>query len=253
LARTPQHDRETVCEVRFVTVDGKRLETVFYPPQPHSDPHAAESRSSSEPPNPAQTAFPKHTTIVMLHEGLGSVAAWKDFPELVATATHCGVLVYSRNGYGKSERLTEKRGVDFMHHEAQVVLPELLAQFHIANPILFGHSDGASIALIYAGTHPDRVRGLILEAPHVFVEEYGLRSTVAIAKLYETGDLRRKLGRYHKRVDEMFRGWCDIWLAPEFRSWNIEEFLPRIACPVLVRSEERRVGKECRSRWSPYH
>ena len=102
-------------------------------------------------------------TIVMLHEGLGSVGMWKDFPERVANATGCGVLVYSRYGHGKSERLAEKRSVDFMHHEAKVVLPEILAQNKIQNPILLGHSDGSSIALIYAGTWPDRVRGLILE------------------------------------------------------------------------------------------
>ena len=170
----------------------------------------------------------------MLHEGLGSVAMWKDFPERVAKATRCGVLVYSRYGHGKSGRLTEKRTVDFMHHEAKVVLPEVLAEHNIQNPILLGHSDGASIALIYAGTWPKRVRGLILEAPHVFVEEFGLRSTVAIRTLYESSDLREKLSRYHDHADEMFRGWNDIWLAPEFRDWNIEEYLDAITCPTLV-------------------
>jgi pimeloyl-ACP methyl ester carboxylesterase len=174
------------------------------------------------------------TTIVMLHEGLGSVAMWKDFPERVAKATGCGVLVYSRYGHGKSERLAEKRSVDFMHHEAKVVLPEILSQNKIQNPILLGHSDGASIALIYAGTWPERVRGIILEAPHVFVEEFGLRSTVAIRKLYESGDLQEKLSRYHDHADEMFRGWNDIWLDPQFRDWNIEEYLGTISCPTLV-------------------
>jgi pimeloyl-ACP methyl ester carboxylesterase len=173
-------------------------------------------------------------TIVMLHEGLGSVAMWKDFPRRVANATGCGVLVYSRHGHGKSERLAEKRSADFMHHEAKVVLPELLAQNKIQNAILLGHSDGASIALIYAGTWPERVWGLILEAPHVFVEEFGLRSTVAIRKLYESGDLREKLSRYHDHADEMFRGWNDIWLDPQFRDWNIEEYLNAITCPTLV-------------------
>ena len=175
-----------------------------------------------------------NATIVMLHEGLGSVAMWKDFPERVAKATGCGVLVYSRYGHGKSGRLAEKRSVDFMHHEARVVLPEILAQHEIQRPILLGHSDGASIALIYAGTWPERVRGLILEAPHVFVEEFGLRSTRAIRKLYESGDLPTKLSRYHDHVDEMFRGWNDIWLDPQFRDWNIEEYLGAITCPTLV-------------------
>ena len=194
----------------LVQVSAKQLEIAFYPP------------SGAD------------ATIVMLHEGLGSVAMWKDFPEQVAKATGCGVLVYSRYGHGKSERLAEKRSVDFMHHEARVVLPEILAQNKIQNPILLGHSDGASIALIYAGTWPERVRGLILEAPHVFVEEFGLRSTVAVRKVYESGDLRKKLSRYHDHVDEMFRGWNDIWLDPQFRKWNIEEYLRAVTCPTLV-------------------
>ena len=191
-------------------VNGKRLETLLY----------SATRSTA--------------TIVMLHEGLGSVAMWKDFPQRLAEATGCGVLVYSRYGHGKSDRLAEKRSVDFMHHEAKVVLPDLLQQFQIQRPILLGHSDGASIALIYAGVWPDRVRGLVLEAPHVFVEDFGLRSTVAIRELYESTDLPRRLRRYHDHVDEMFRGWNDIWLDPQFRVWNIEEYLQGIASPTLV-------------------
>jgi pimeloyl-ACP methyl ester carboxylesterase len=191
-------------------VSGKRLEALLYP---------------SAGANP---------TIVMLHEGLGSVAMWKDFPERVAETTGCGILVYSRYGHGSSGRLAEKRPVDFMHHEAKVVLPELLREFQIEQPILLGHSDGASIALIYAGTWPERVRGLILEAPHVFVEEFGLRSTSAIRTLYESSNLREKLSRYHQHVDEMFRGWNDIWLDPQFRQWNIEEYLSPIKCPTIV-------------------
>jgi len=195
---------------KLVRVSAKRLEIALYPP------------ASAD------------ATIVMLHEGLGSVAMWKDFPQRVAKVTGCGVLVYSRYGHGKSERLAKKRPVDFMHHEAKVVLPEILAQHDIQRPILLGHSDGASIALIYAGTWPERVRGLILEAPHVFVEEFGLRSTRAIRKLYESGDLPKKLSRYHDHVDEMFRGWNDIWLDPQFSGWNIEEYLGAITCPTLV-------------------
>jgi pimeloyl-ACP methyl ester carboxylesterase len=174
------------------------------------------------------------STIVMLHEGLGSVAMWKDFPQRIAEVTGCGVLVYSRYGHGKSDRLAEKRSFDFMHQEAKVVLPDLLRQLEIERPILLGHSDGASIALIYAGTWPERVRGLVLEAPHVFVEEFGLRSTVVIRETYESTELREKLARYHDHVDEMFRGWNDIWLDPQFRSWNIEEYLSSITCPTLV-------------------
>ena len=203
----------------YRTVNGKRLEALVYP---------------------AARPLP---TIVMLHEGLGSVAMWKDFPESIADATGCGVLVYSRYGHGKSERLAEKRSADFMHHEAKVVLPELLRQFEIQQPILLGHSDGASIALIYAGTWPERARGLVLEAPHVFVEDFGQRSTVAIRMLYESTDLPQKLGRYHDHVGEMFRGWNDIWLDPQFRAWNIEEYLPTITCPALViQGEEDEYG-----------
>src|ERR1700732_4897882 len=200
----------TPHEFKYVTVDGKRLETLRYSP------------AGANP------------LIVMLHEGLGSIAMWKDFPERIAEATRCGVLVYSRYGHGKSERVAEKRSVDFMHREAQIVLPDLLSQVEIQRPILLGHSDGASIALIYAGTWPYRVRGLLLEAPHVFVEELSVRSITAIRKLYESGDLHEKLSRYHDHADEMFRGWNDIWLDPQFRNWNIEEFLTPITCPTFV-------------------
>ena len=199
-------------EFTFLTIDGKRLETVRYPP----------ARVGAD------------ATIVMLHEGLGSIAMWKDFPEQVAEVTGCSVLVYSRYGHGKSERLAEKRAANFMHHEATVVLPELLAKIGITRPILLGHSDGGSIALIYAGTWPEQVCGLVLEAPHVFVEEFGLRSTVAIRKLYESTDLPQKLSRYHEHANEMFRGWNDIWLDPQFREWNIEGFLGAVSCPTLV-------------------
>jgi pimeloyl-ACP methyl ester carboxylesterase len=195
---------------RDVIVDGKPLETLFFP-------------AAADAP-----------VIVMLHEGLGSIAMWKDFPERVAEATGCSVLVYSRYGHGKSQRLAEKRDFDFMHHEATVVLPELLVQLGIQRPILLGHSDGGSIALIYAGTWPEQVRGLILEAPHVFVEDFGLRSTIAIRTLYGSSDLPQKLSRYHDHADEMFRGWNDIWLDPQFRGWNIEEYLGSISCPTLV-------------------
>ena len=195
---------------RDVLVDGRRLETLLL--------------------SPAANA----SVIVMLHEGLGSIAMWRDFPEQLAQATGCGVLVYSRYGHGKSERLAEKRSVDFMHHEAKVVLPELLRQFELQRPILLGHSDGASIALIYAGTWPERVRGLVLEAPHVFVEDVSIQSITAIRRLYESSDLPQRLARYHDHVDETFRGWNDIWLDPRFRDWNIEEYLAAICCPTIV-------------------
>jgi pimeloyl-ACP methyl ester carboxylesterase len=182
-------------------------------------------------------------TIVVLHEGLGSIALWKDFPEQLAARTGCGVLVYSRYGHGNSDKLMEKRPVSFMHQEGEVVLPELLDKLGILRPILAGHSDGGSIALIFAGKYPDRPRALILEAPHVFVEELSIAS-IAKAKLnYQTTDLRQKLSRYHAHVDATFWGWNEIWLDPEFRAWNIESYLPQIRCPILcIQGEDDEYG-----------
>jgi pimeloyl-ACP methyl ester carboxylesterase len=176
--------------------------------------------------------IPGHPVIVFLHEGLGSVAMWKDFPRRLAEAAHCGTLVYSRHGYGRSEPLDAARAVDFMHQEAQSVLPELLAKLDIHRPILFGHSDGASIALIYAAAHP--VRGTIVLAPHLFVEEVSIACIGDIQHTYASGDLRKKLARYHDHPDSVFRRWSDIWLNPDFRAWNIENFLPQIKSPVLA-------------------
>jgi pimeloyl-ACP methyl ester carboxylesterase len=171
--------------------------------------------------------------LVFLHEGLGSVSHWKDFPHCVADATGCGVTVYSRYGSGQSDVLTEPRPVSYMHDEALKTLPGLLEHLHIENPILIGHSDGASIAIIYAGAH-DRVRGLVLLAPHVFVEDLSVAS-ISDAKLkFETTNLPEKLARHHRDATRTFWGWNNIWLHPDFRSWNIEEYLPRITCPVLM-------------------
>lgn len=171
-------------------------------------------------------------TLVLLHEGLGSVSMWRDFPDAVVRRTGCPAFVYSRAGHGSSPAPATPRGVRFMHEEATVVLPALLTQFHIASPILIGHSDGGSIALIYAGTR--KARGLILLAPHVFVEACSLQSITRMREQYETTDLRERLAKYHADVDAAFRGWNDVWLDPGFRQWNIEEYLPAITCPVLV-------------------
>ena len=171
--------------------------------------------------------------LVFLHEGLGSVSHWKDFPVRVAEATGCPVTVYSRYGSGNSDVLTEPRPVRFMHDEALAVLPELLAKLGIQDPILIGHSDGASIAIIHAGVH-DRVRGLVLLAPHVFVEDLSIAS-IAEAKIsFQTTNLPQKLARHHRDAARTFWGWNDIWLHPDFRGWNIEEYLRRISCPILV-------------------
>ena len=180
---------------------------------------------------PAVAAKP---TIVMLHEGLGSIAMWRDFPASLAERTGCGVFAYSRYGHGNSERLAGKRGVEYLHREAEVVLPELLEQAGIQHPILFGHSDGASIALIYAGKYPESPRALVIEAPHVMVEDIALDGIRRTKILYETTDLPRRLARYHQWPDDAFRGWQEIWLDPRFRQWNIEGYLDAIRCPVLM-------------------
>ncbi len=182
-------------------------------------------------------------TIVFLHEGLGSIAMWKDFPLRVAHATHTNALVYSRYGYGQSERLARPREVDYMHREALDTLPALLDALAIERPILFGHSDGGSIALIHAGGSARPVAGLILMAPHVRVEDTSVASIDAAKRLYRTTDLRERLARYHADVDSAFRGWNDIWLHPDFRDWNIEAYLPRIACPILaIQGEDDEYG-----------
>ena len=171
--------------------------------------------------------------IVLLHEGLGSVSHWKNFPTRLAEATGCPVTVYSRYGSGNSDLLDAPRNGRYMHDEALQALPDLLARLKIENPILVGHSDGASIAIIYAGTL-DQVRGMVLLAPHVFVEELSVASIAAAKIAFETTNLPEKLGRHHRDPARTFWGWNDIWLRPEFRKWNIEEYLPRITCPTLV-------------------
>jgi pimeloyl-ACP methyl ester carboxylesterase len=171
--------------------------------------------------------------LVFLHEGLGSVSHWKDFPARVADATGCPVTVYSRYGSGNSDLLSQPHGVRYMHKEALQSLPDLLSQLEIENPILVGHSDGASIAIIYAGVH-DRVRGLVLLAPHVFVEDLSVASIAQARVKFETTNLPEKLARHHRDAARTFWGWNDIWLDPEFRSWNIEEYLRRVTCPALV-------------------
>jgi pimeloyl-ACP methyl ester carboxylesterase len=173
-------------------------------------------------------------TTVMLHEGLGSIAHWKDFPRLVADGTGAGVFLYSRYGHGGSDALQEPRSVSYMHHEAQVVLPEILRQANIERPVLLGHSDGASIAILYAAMFPDGAAGLILEAPHVFVEDISVSSIAQVRERYNETDLPQRLGRYHANVDSLFWGWNNIWLDPAFRNWNVEAFLDSIRCPVLV-------------------
>jgi pimeloyl-ACP methyl ester carboxylesterase len=202
--------------------------------------HRLEYRWIGAPPRDA-------ATLVFLHEGLGSVSVWRDFPEAVCQRTGRGALVYSRYGHGASDALEEPRGVRFMHDEARVV-PELIRAFAVTRPILIGHSDGASIAIIYAGSGLGPIDGLVLEAPHVFVEDISIESISRIKTAYETTDLKEKLARHHgSKADAVFRAWNDVWLLQDFRSWNIEEYLPVIRCPVLVlqgRDDEYGTGRQ---------
>jgi pimeloyl-ACP methyl ester carboxylesterase len=182
-------------------------------------------------------------TLVLLHEGLGSVSMWRDFPARLAAATGCRTLVYSRYGYGQSDVLEEAFRPDFMHREAQEALPELLAALDIENPLLVGHSDGASIALLYAGDRRCQVAGVVAMAPHCFVEDISIRSIEAAKVAFETTDLPAKLAKHHRDVTRTFYGWNDIWLDPYFRSWNIEDCLPQIQCPILaIQGEDDEYG-----------
>ncbi|MEA2977310.1 MAG: hypothetical protein QOF19_2830 [Alphaproteobacteria bacterium] len=198
---------------RDFIVAGKKIETAWHGPSPDRAP-----------------------TLVLLHEGLGCVALWRDFPEKLAQRTGCGVLVYSRPGYGKSDPVPLPRPLTYMHDEAFEVLPAVLDQAKIQKCILVGHSDGASIAAIYAGGRQDfRVRGLVLLAPHFFCEDICVRSIADAKEAYEKTDLRERLARYHgDNVDVAFWGWNRAWLDPDFRNWDITEFLPTVRVPMLV-------------------
>ena len=179
---------------------------------------------------------PEHApTIVMLHEGLGSAGLWGDFPDKLQAATGAGVFAYSRAGYGHSTPAKLPRQFDYMHVEALDVLPKLLDKIGLRHGLLLGHSDGASIAAIYAGSHQDhRVQGLALIAPHFIVEDISVASIAEIRSAYETTHLKEKLARWHKDVDNAFRGWNDAWLDPTFRNWDISEYLAYIRVPVAI-------------------
>jgi pimeloyl-ACP methyl ester carboxylesterase len=196
----------------FVSIDGTRLEYAWHGPPPAQAP-----------------------TLVFLHEGLGSISQWRNFPAELCSRLGCGALVYNRCGHGKSDSLTGPRSPGFMHDEAMTVLPQLLEVFEIRRPILVGHSDGASIALIHAGSGAGDPFALILEAPHVFVEDVTVARIAGLRDLYQTGDLRTKLARHHgANIDTLFRYWTEVWLRPEFRAWNIEDYLPDVKCPALI-------------------
>src|ERR1700709_617203 len=174
-------------------------------------------------------------TIVMLHEGLGSAGLWVDFPEKLQAVTGAGVFAYSRAGYGASPPALLPRPIDYMHVEALDVLPKLLDAIGFRRGLLLGHSDGASIAAIYAGGVQDhRIRGLALIAPHFIVEDISVKSIPEIKNPYETTDLNSKLARWHKDVDNAFHGWNDAWLNPKFRDWDISEYLAYVRVPIAI-------------------
>jgi pimeloyl-ACP methyl ester carboxylesterase len=183
-------------------------------------------------------------TIVMLHEGLGSAALWGDFPDRLQATTGVGVFAYSRAGYGASTPVSLPRPLDYMSREALDVLPALLETIGFSRGLLLGHSDGASIAAIYAGgTGDHRVRGLVLIAPHFVVEDVSIASIAEIKRVYEATDLRSRLARWHRNVDNAFYGWNDAWLNPGFRNWDISEYLAYIRVPIaILQGEEDQYG-----------
>jgi pimeloyl-ACP methyl ester carboxylesterase len=196
----------------FLTIASQRLEYRMLGPRPDQAP-----------------------AIVMLHEGLGSVGLWNDFPDKLQRATGLGVFVYSRAGYGQSSPVALPRPLTYMHDEARDVLPALLETIGFTRGLLLGHSDGASISAIYAGTHQDhRLGGLILIAPHFFTEDVSIAAIAEARKAYETGDLRARLSRWHADVDSAFLGWNGAWLDPDFRKWDITEQLAYIRMPMLI-------------------
>jgi pimeloyl-ACP methyl ester carboxylesterase len=203
---------------RLATVGGRRLEYEWLGPGPEAAP-----------------------TLIFLHDGLGCVETWRDFPAALAAEVGCGALVYSRAGYGGSDPAPGPWPLDFMHHEALTVLPGLLAALGVRDGFLVGHSDGASIALLYAGLAAGAagaggwLRGLALEAPHLFVEPISIESIAKVPAIYRQAGLAQSMERYHgANAADCLTNWVEVWLRPEFRSWNIEAALPTVRCPVLV-------------------
>ncbi|MDT0538573.1 alpha/beta hydrolase [Croceitalea sp. P059] len=188
--------------------------------------------------------FPDRPTIIFLHDSLGCIKLWRDFPEKIGELTKCNILVYDRQGYGKSCPFSySKRDNYYMEQEADL-LNELLSFWQIDKAILFGHSDGGSIALIAAGKYPDKIQGIITEGAHIFVEDITIKGIEEAIKLYKTTDLKTKLDKYHgNKTDEMFWAWASTWTSDQFRNWNIEGFLPKIKCHILIiQGEEDEYG-----------
>jgi pimeloyl-ACP methyl ester carboxylesterase len=199
-------------QASLITVGGKRIETAWWGPTPTEAP-----------------------TLVLLHEGLGSVGLWRVFPAALQAATGCGVFAYSRFGHGRSGGIELPRPLSYMHDEARTVLGRVLDTAGIKRCILVGHSDGGSIAAIYAGeAHDPRVVGLALIAAHFFVEDISVTSVAGMTEAYEAGGLRMRLARHHNDVEAVFRGWSRAWLDPAFRQWNITPQLEAIRVPILL-------------------
>lgn len=190
----------------------------------------------------AESAYP---TVVFLHEGLGSISLWKDFPEKFCQAHGFTGLVFSRHGYGNSTPRPhgERWPVDFMERQAWQVLPALIARLGLVKPWLFGHSDGASIALLAAARHGDLLSGVVVAAPHIMVEDVSIASIAQARDAYLAGPLRERLARHHADVDSAFWGWNDVWLAPAFRDWDIRAEVARIRVPLLaIQGEDDEYG-----------
>jgi len=219
--------------VQFQTLHwgGRAVEIEYVWIHPHSPP---------APPPPAGEGPGERATsplIVFLHEGLGSVAMWRDFPQQLCTAVGARGLVYSRPGYGRStpRAVDEAWDTDFMHRQAYEVLPALLDALDVQEKVwLLGHSDGGSIALLHAGHCPQRVAGVVVLAPHIFVEDISIAAIERARLEYANGDLRRRLAKFHDDPDSPFGGWNRIWLHPRFRPWNITDEVRTIRCPILA-------------------
>jgi len=185
-------------------------------------------------PEPA-TLLKNRPTLVFLHEGLGCIEIWRDFPETLCGSTGCSGLVYDRRGYGGSEMFETPWPVDYLEIESSIYLPALLKECNIDNAVLIGHSDGGTIALITAASHRSLVRGIITEAAHIFVEQITIEGIRSAVEAFETTSLKEKFARYHKEnTKTIFYRWADRWLSLEFQNWNIQDILPKITCPALI-------------------
>lgn len=193
-------------------------------------------RLAVEKVNPNRQSFNGELpTIVFLHEGLGSIGQWRDFPAALCMMTGLAGLVYDRWGYGKSDPVSLPRPTRYLHDEALTTLPEVLEKCGVHESIFIGHSDGGTIELIFSSVHPAYVLGIATEAAHVFVEDVTVKGIQEAVQTYRTTDLPQRLSKYHgANTDLMFRGWAETWLSAEFRSWNVEEYLPGVVCPVLA-------------------